>query len=59
MPTDIEKRFAYMGGRLAVRTGKPVKSCPYKPSAGPKQLILTLWFVRGYRSASASGVTYD
>ena len=49
--TAAERRLAHRAGRMAARTGRPLSaSCPYRPSQGGKQLVLALWFVRGFRS---------
>lgn len=45
--SDDQKRAAYLGGRLAARTEKPITDCPYDAE---KQQLLTVWFIRGYRS---------
>ncbi|MBN1174001.1 MAG: hypothetical protein JXA67_17645 [Micromonosporaceae bacterium] len=46
MSSDVQKRAAYLAGRLAARIGRPLKDCPYTP----QQQSLRLWFIRGYRS---------
>ncbi len=45
--TDAQRRLAFLAGRLAARTGKPLTSCPYDSRS---QRVHVLWFVRGYRS---------
>lgn len=48
---EAERRLAHRAGRLAARTGRPLATaCPYRPGEGGRQLVLALWFVRGYRS---------
>jgi hypothetical protein len=48
--SDMQKRAAYLAGKLAARTGRPVTACPYDPTG---QQLLTTWFVRGWRSTAA------
>jgi hypothetical protein len=49
--TEAERRLAHRAGRLAARTGRPLATaCPYLPGQGGRQLVLALWFVRGFRS---------
>lgn len=47
---ETQKRAAYLAGKLAARIGRPVTACPYDPTS---QQLLTVWFVRGWRSDTA------
>jgi hypothetical protein len=49
---EVDKQLAYSAGRLAARRTRPLADAnPYSPS---RQRLLTLWFVRGYRSVETA-----
>lgn len=50
MITELEKNAAYVAGRHAAQANLPLSSCPYTAADDPGQQILTLWYIRGFRS---------
>lgn len=47
-----QERAAYLGGRLAARSSRPLTDCPFDAES---QQLLATWFVRGYRSIEMGG----
>lgn len=55
MITELEKEAAYKAGRHAAQSQLPLSSCPYDPGKDLEEQVLTLWYIRGFRSDTASG----
>lgn len=47
--TDMEVARARAAGAYAARRDRPITACPYDPAGDPRQKVLALAFVRGYR----------
>lgn len=47
-----ENKVAHAAGRMAARASRPLTDCPYDANEQP---VLTMWFIRGYRSIQSRG----